>query len=85
MKRTEQNWVVWFRYGNGWFALPFTARTTRAASINAWQEWMESVLEWNRQRRAGDVRCIRTKFTAEVPDYDEWARYEERSYRRHDE
>jgi len=66
VKKTEWNWCVWFRTGSKWLSLPFTARMTRAESIREWARCYDRY-EWEEQRRAGDVRCIRTLFTAEVP------------------
>jgi len=70
MTRTEWNWVVWMRNGSEWVSLPFTARPSLVGSIGAWKEHMGKPGEWDKQHRAGDVRCIRTMFTAEVPDHD---------------
>lgn len=66
MRMTDWNWVVWCRAGSHWYSLPFTAHTTRALSIYSWKKWMGNSFEWRRQRRAGDVRCVRTKFEAQI-------------------
>ncbi|HUT60658.1 MAG TPA: hypothetical protein VNA25_22665 [Phycisphaerae bacterium] len=67
MKGTEWNWCVWFRNGGEWCSLPFTARPSLAGSIGAWKDHMGDPSEWNKRHRAGEVHCVRTKFTAEVP------------------
>ena len=66
-EQTDTVWMCWWKSRNGsWWAMHWTAASLRRDSIakhNEGGQW-----DYTKERRKGNVRCVKTTLTADMGD-----------------